>query len=82
MPIPPADNWYGLLAPAKTPTPAIAKIRDATVAALADPEVAGKLTQSGAIPAATSSAEFGQLLADELARWGRVIRDKGIKAEP
>jgi tripartite-type tricarboxylate transporter receptor subunit TctC len=77
-----ADNWYGLLAPAKTPAPVIAKIRDATAAALADPDVAGKLTQSGAIPAATSSAEFGQLLADELARWGRVIRDKGIKAEP
>ena len=77
-----ADNWYGLLAPAKTPAPVIAKIRDATAAALADPDVAGKLTQSGAIPAATSSAEFGQLLADELARWGRVIREKGIKAEP
>jgi tripartite-type tricarboxylate transporter receptor subunit TctC len=77
-----ADNWYGLLAPAKTPAPVIAKIRDAVAAALADPEVAGKLTQSGAIPAATSSAEFGRLLADELARWGRVIREKGIRAEP
>jgi tripartite-type tricarboxylate transporter receptor subunit TctC len=77
-----ADNWYGLLAPAKTPAPVIAKIRDATAAALADPDVAGKLIASGAIPAAASSAEFGQLMADELARWGRVIRDKGIKAEP
>ena len=77
-----ADNWYGLLAPAKTPAPVIAKIRDATAAALADPDVAAKLIASGAIPAATSSAEFGQLMADELARWGRVVRDKGIRAEP
>jgi tripartite-type tricarboxylate transporter receptor subunit TctC len=77
-----ADNWYGLLAPAKTPAPVIAKVRDAVAAALADPDVAGKLSQSGAIPAATTSEEFGKLMADELARWGRVIREKGIRAEP
>jgi tripartite-type tricarboxylate transporter receptor subunit TctC len=77
-----ADNWYGLLAPARTPAPVIAKVRDAVAAALADPDVKQKLIQSGAIPAATSSAEFGALLADELARWGRVVRDKGIKETP
>jgi tripartite-type tricarboxylate transporter receptor subunit TctC len=77
-----ADNWYGLLAPAKTPAPIVAKLREAVTAALNDPEIADKLKASGAIPAPTSSEEFGTLLQDELARWGGVIRQKGIKPEP
>jgi tripartite-type tricarboxylate transporter receptor subunit TctC len=74
-----ADNWYGLLAPAKTPPAAIAKLNAAAAAAINDPAVREKLIQSGAIPTPTSPAEFGQLLREELARWGRVVRDKGIK---
>ena len=74
-----SDNWYGLLAPAKTPPAVIAKLNTAFVAAINDPGVREKLVQSGAIPAPTPPAEFGQLLKDELARWGRVVRDKGIK---
>jgi tripartite-type tricarboxylate transporter receptor subunit TctC len=76
-----ADNWYGLLAPARTPAPAIAKLHDAVVAALADPDMRGKLIASGAVPAATSAAEFGKLMREELERWGRVVREKNIKAE-
>jgi hypothetical protein len=37
--------------------------------------------KSGATPAATTPAEFGALLKKELARWGKVVRDKGIKPE-
>jgi tripartite-type tricarboxylate transporter receptor subunit TctC len=76
-----ADNWYGLLAPAKTPPAVIAKLHDAVVAAINAPDVRDKLVQSGAVPAPTSSAEFGKLLGDELARWGRVVRDKNIKED-
>jgi tripartite-type tricarboxylate transporter receptor subunit TctC len=76
-----ADNWYGLLAPVKTPPAAIAKLHDAVVAAIDAPEVRDKLVQSGAVPAPTSSAQFGAFLADELARWGRVVREKNIKEE-
>ena len=36
---------------------------------------------SGAVPAPTSSAEFGKILSDELARWGRVVREKNIKED-
>jgi tripartite-type tricarboxylate transporter receptor subunit TctC len=76
-----ADNWYGLLAPAKTPPAAIAKLHDAVVAAIDAPEVRDKLVQSGAVPAPTSSAQFGAFLADELARWGRVVRERNIKED-
>jgi tripartite-type tricarboxylate transporter receptor subunit TctC len=76
-----ADNWYGLLAPAKTPPAVVAKLHAAVVAALEAPDVREKLVASGAIPAPMSSAEFGALLNDELARWGRVVREKNIKED-
>ena len=74
-----ADNWYGLLAPARTPAPIVAKLNQAVTRVLADPVVSKKLLQSGAIPAPTSPEQFGALLKEELARWGRVVREKGIK---
>jgi tripartite-type tricarboxylate transporter receptor subunit TctC len=76
-----ADNWYGLLAPAKTPPAVVAKLHDAVVAVLDSPDMRAKLIESGATPAPTSSAEFGKILSDELARWGRVVREKNIKED-
>ncbi len=76
-----ADNWYGLLAPARTPAAVVAKLHDAVAAALADPDLRDKLVRSGAVPAATSSAEFAQLLREELERWGRIVREKNIKGD-
>ncbi|HEY3641083.1 MAG TPA: tripartite tricarboxylate transporter substrate binding protein [Xanthobacteraceae bacterium] len=76
-----ADNWYGLLAPARTPAPVIGKLHDAVVAALAEPDMRDKLIRSGAMPASTSPAEFAALMREELARWGRVVREKNIKAD-
>jgi tripartite-type tricarboxylate transporter receptor subunit TctC len=55
------------------------KLNAAVASALADPEIARKLVQSGAIPTPTTPEEFGTLLKDELARWGRVVREKGLK---
>jgi tripartite-type tricarboxylate transporter receptor subunit TctC len=72
------DNWYGLLTPAGTPA-TITKIHDAFVAAINDPVVKEKLIQSGAIPVANSPAEFGTFLKQEYDRWGRIVREKGIK---
>jgi tripartite-type tricarboxylate transporter receptor subunit TctC len=74
-----SDNWYGLLAPVRTPRAIVMKLNEAMTRALADPEVNRKLLASGAIPAPTSPEQFGTLLKDELARWGKVVREKGIK---
>lgn len=74
-----AENWYGLLAPAKTPPAIVAKIHAAMTTALNDPEISRKLLASGATPAPTSPQEFAELLKAELARWSRVVREKGIK---
>jgi len=74
-----ADNWYGLLAPAKTPPAIIARLNRALRAALADPDVHQKLVNVGAVPSPSTPEEFAQFLREELARWGKVIREKGIK---
>jgi tripartite-type tricarboxylate transporter receptor subunit TctC len=74
-----SDNWYGLLAPAKTPPAVIAKINAAFVAAINDPAVKEKLVQSGAIPVANTPAQFGEILKAEIVRWGKIVREKGIK---
>ena len=54
-----SDNWYGLLAPAKTPPEIIAKLNAAFVAAINDPVVKDKLIKSGAIPVANTPDQFG-----------------------
>ena len=71
------DNWYGLLAPAKTPPAIIAKINDAFVKAINDPAVKQKLIDSGAIPVADTPAEFGKFFKTEYDRWGKVVREQG-----
>ena len=76
-----ADNWYGLLAPARTPAAVVAKLHDAVVTALAAPDLREKLIRSGAIPTSTSSLEFAKLMRDELERWGRVVREKNIRGD-
>jgi tripartite-type tricarboxylate transporter receptor subunit TctC len=73
------DNWYGLLAPAGTPPATLTRLHDAFVAAVNDPVVKDKLIQSGAIPVANSPAEFSKFLKEEYDRWGKVVRERGIK---
>jgi tripartite-type tricarboxylate transporter receptor subunit TctC len=79
MPNTSADNWYGLLAPAKTPRPIIDKLNVAMRKALTNPAAHDKLVQSGAVPAPTTPEEFGALLKSELDRWGEVVRAAGLE---
>src|ERR1041385_9007261 len=76
-----ADNWYALYAPAKTPAPVIARLNSAFTAALKDPDIAKRLLAAGAVPAPTTPEEMGVILKSELARWGKIIKNRGIKIE-
>jgi tripartite-type tricarboxylate transporter receptor subunit TctC len=75
------DNWDGVLAPAGTPAPVVAKFNAAMVAALNDPGLRARLHESGTTPAPSSPAEFGDYLRAEISRWNNVIKDKGLKGE-
>ena len=76
-----ADNWYALYAPAKTPAPVIAKLNAAFTAALKDPEVVKKLLAAGAVPAPNTPEEMSEILKSDLARWGKIIKARGIKID-
>ncbi len=73
-----ASNWYGLLAPAKTPPAVIARINAAVNGALNDAQVRQKLVQSGAIPIGGTPEAFGTFMKAEYEKWGRVVRERGI----
>jgi tripartite-type tricarboxylate transporter receptor subunit TctC len=76
-----ADQWAGVLAPAKTPAAVVMRLNAAIAKAMSEPNLRAKLAQTGVVPATDTPAEFGRYLTDEYARWGRIIREKGIKAE-
>jgi tripartite-type tricarboxylate transporter receptor subunit TctC len=79
MPQVEADNWYGLVAPADTPAPILAKLHAAAAEALHSPEVKDKLASQGAIAVGNSSDEFQTYVKSEIERWGKVIAATGIR---
>jgi tripartite-type tricarboxylate transporter receptor subunit TctC len=76
-----ASTWYGLLAPVHTPGAAIARLHDGVVAVLAKPALRERLADQGFEPVGDSPEEFAAYIKSEIAKWGKVIRDAGIRAE-
>ena len=74
-----ADNWYGLVAAARTPQPIIAKLNAAAVAAMKTSEVQEKLAPQGAILIGGSPEEFADYIRSEIAKWSKVVQAAGIK---
>jgi tripartite-type tricarboxylate transporter receptor subunit TctC len=76
-----ADAWVGLIAPAGTPEPVLAKLHREAVAVLAEPEVVAKLARQFVVPVANTPAEFRAVLEAERARWAPIIAAAGLKVE-
>jgi tripartite-type tricarboxylate transporter receptor subunit TctC len=77
-----ASNWYALLAPAKTAPALIRKLNEAVNSALADPDVRGKIVKSGAVPVGGTPDALGVFMRAEYDKWGRVVREHGIRETP
>ena len=75
------ESWYGVLVPAKTPAPIVAKLNAAMVRVLAMPDVKEKLFAQGAEAVSNSPAEFEAIIKDELGKWEYVIREAKITPE-
>jgi tripartite-type tricarboxylate transporter receptor subunit TctC len=76
-----ASVWFGLGVPKGTPAEIIDKLNLEINAALADPNTKARIAQSGGNALAGSPADFGKLIAEEIEKWGKVIRASNIKAE-
>lgn len=72
--------WFGLFAPAKTPRAIVAKVNRDVVASLRLPEVKEALLAQGAEAVPTTPGEFDAFLRKEITKWGKVIKEAGIKA--
>ncbi|HEY7743716.1 MAG TPA: tripartite tricarboxylate transporter substrate binding protein [Burkholderiales bacterium] len=74
-------TWFGLLGPAGMPKPVVDRINAEMKKAVANPEFAKQLVAMGLEPASSTPAEFHAMIATELKRWTRVIKEAGITTE-
>jgi tripartite-type tricarboxylate transporter receptor subunit TctC len=76
-----ATQWYGVLAPAGTPKPIVAKLNAEMAKAIKGPDVREKLAADAAEPVGNSPEEFGAFIKKEIARWAPVIKASGARPE-
>jgi tripartite-type tricarboxylate transporter receptor subunit TctC len=76
-----ATNWYGLLAPAKTPAAVIERINRELTAALKSPDVAEGLKTRGIDATPDSPAEFAAFIRAETVKWRPILQQSGIKSD-
>ena len=76
-----ANNWYGLLAPAKTPRAIVMRLNAEVTKVLAMPDVKDFLFNQGLDPAPGSPEKFGAYIKAEMAKWAKVVKDSGARAD-
>jgi tripartite-type tricarboxylate transporter receptor subunit TctC len=75
-----ASSWYGLFAPAGTPSDIVRRLNTETVSALKSPEIDKLLSSQGALPVGSSIEDFTAHIRTELAKWKRAVEAAGVKA--
>ena len=76
-----ADSWNGLVAPAGVPKAIVNRMEAAVAEALAKPGVKNRLNAAGFTPVAAPSAVFAALIARDLVKWSRVVKEAGLTSE-
>jgi tripartite-type tricarboxylate transporter receptor subunit TctC len=74
-------SWYSIVAPAATPPAVVERLQKEIARALDAPDVRAKLASLGAEPVGNTPAEFAAMIGSESAKWGKIVRDAGIKPE-
>ncbi len=75
------DPWLGLFVPGKVAPDIVARINAEVTKVVNAPELKSRLASQGIDIATNSPAEFSRLIRDDHARWGRIIREAGIRGE-
>jgi tripartite-type tricarboxylate transporter receptor subunit TctC len=76
-----AGGWQSIGAPKNTPVEFIDKLNKEIRMGLTDPKIMSRITDLGGVALASSPAEFGRLISDEIEKFGNVIKFAGIKPE-
>jgi tripartite-type tricarboxylate transporter receptor subunit TctC len=74
-------NWVGIVAPAGTPAAIVDKLNKEITAAMQSADVQAQLAKQGAETTTMTPAEFSDFMEKELVKWGRVVKEGGIKAQ-
>lgn len=74
-------EWNGLFAPKGTPEAVVQRLQKEVKEIVAQPDVQQRLTELGAEPVGSTSAEFAAFLKSETSKWSKVIKDANIKAD-
>jgi tripartite-type tricarboxylate transporter receptor subunit TctC len=74
-------NWTGIVAPAKTGPAIVDKLAREITRIIRTPEMSQRLVEMGVDPLGGTPSEFGKLIRDETARFGKAVKDSGAKAD-
>ncbi|HWI15762.1 MAG TPA: tripartite tricarboxylate transporter substrate binding protein [Burkholderiales bacterium] len=74
-------NWFGMIAPARTPHAIVSRLNAEIVRALQQPDVRAKLTGEGSEIVGDTPAQFAAFLRADFEKWGKVIRASGLKVD-
>jgi tripartite-type tricarboxylate transporter receptor subunit TctC len=75
-------GWWGLWAPARTPPPAIQKLYDAALKAIAKPQIQERFAREGLeVDTSTSPQQFAMFIGKEIPFWSKVVRESGATAD-
>ena len=75
------DMWYGVLAPKGTPADVVQRLNQEIAKVLRQPEVAKSFESQGMVPAISTPAAFGALVAKDAQRWAEVVKKGNITAD-
>lgn len=76
-----AYNYFGVLATPGTPPAVVDKLHDAVVKVVASPDVVAEFEKQGMKPVGNKPAEFAKMLAEDLERWTKVVKEAGIEPQ-
>jgi tripartite-type tricarboxylate transporter receptor subunit TctC len=74
-------TWYGILAPAGTPRPVVARLNGELGRIMHSSEMKERLDALATDPVTGTPEEFAELIRREIAKWGEVVREAGLKAD-
>jgi tripartite-type tricarboxylate transporter receptor subunit TctC len=74
-------EWYGVVVPAATPGAVVERLSAALLRAMASTDVVERVQQLGQTPSPAGAEEFARYIRADYARWARVVKESGAKAE-
>jgi tripartite-type tricarboxylate transporter receptor subunit TctC len=74
-------SWYGILAPAGTPRPIVDKLNAAIVKIVAMPDIQKAMIEGGSEPQSSTPDEFMERIRADVAKFSKIVKEAGIKAE-